>query len=276
MRITESRIRRIIREEAQHALQEMPYAGNLGIVHSDSDEESSLAQDVGPNPAGAEKYARSGRFGTLALKSFATLPQSVWVAPFIGVGLGVSSEGGATRAKFEKLVPAGVRKLKKLGYEATDRVGADDTVILYTTMSTHRGFMATPWMIVHAIFDVDLTTASGHISPTFERIYDRLLNFGDGDEFEEIGALDNDLDVKRWVGALTMASARNGKLSRLGDALSEMICQEILTAGGLRLNLEAADPEFVPALEILASAVKTIGEEFRRASRGKLITVSVN
>ena len=280
MRISESRIRQIIREEAKRALQEMPYAGDLGISHSTDQESesfiSSNLSDMGVNRKGAEKYARSGRFKKLAEKHLANVPGNVWVAPLIGIGYGAGVNddpfgNSQNRVRLTPLVPDGIETLERLGYEAPARVGRDDTVILYSTMTTEKGFMATPWMIFHSMLD------SGHsvnrISPLYEELSGIFI--WQSSAPPEIKAITGENEYE-WTGALTMASARNGEIGTTSDALAEIVCQELLTKGGFQVNPDGAAPGYVRALQALKPYIRRIADEVRSNIKGKLVATAVN
>jgi hypothetical protein len=171
----------------------------------------------------------------------------------------------------ESLRPDGLNRLRALGYALPDGIKGDDVVILYTSMVSAKYALATPWMIFHAMFDTRPETMS--LSPSFVQIED-LYNEMPEEEFEnpDIAHLSN----TDWFGALTMASARAGEIASISDAYVEMMCQELLTSGGLRLNLEAVDPEYHEPLLALSDIIKQCAEEFRQNIGGKLIIVAVN
>jgi hypothetical protein len=239
MRITEGQLRRIIREELETHVDEMAWKGHIGISGDPGEDTSALSgqSDLrGPNKPGAEKFARSGRFQKLAELQFAKIPFGVWTAPFIGAGTAFGVRQGTLRGRMMPLTPDGVETLQRLGYKGTDRVEGDDLVILYTTMTTDPGYMATPWMIV----------------PTWAQVGNDFVE-GWSESFPEIGPIiGDDFTGLSWYAALTMRSAREGRIGPPGDALSEIMCQELL---GL---------------------VRRAAAEFRQAARGKLIIVEVN
>ena len=285
MRITESRMRQIIREEAKRALQEMPYAGDLGISHStDQESESFISSNLsaaGVNRKGAEKYARSGRFKTLAKKHFDNIPYNVWVAPLIGIGYGAGvnddPEDGA-RGRVLDLVPDGIKLLERLKFEAPSRVGPDDLVILYSSMGTDTSFLATPWMVMHSIFDTNSMT--DELIPGFQELNALLVYGSDEDDvFMPLNNLtDNYEATQDVVQTLTMASARSGQVAGAGDVLAEMMCQELLTKGGLRIDFNTVQekPEMERAIRELGRRVKRMAADFRRNAQGKLIVTATN
>ena len=273
MRISESRIRRIIREEAKRALQEMPYAGSLGGGEHPDPERRSGITGARNNPKAALRFAGSARFRSLAEKHLENIRHPVWFAPLGGAGESLlfdsqgdedESETSYYRLRVLDLVPDGVEKLERLKFEAPARVGGGDTVILYGSTSASKGTLGTPWMIFHAIFD-SLGDARALAPGYREWAVD-----------EEVGILYRSGDLS-WLPALTMASARNGEIVTYKDAVAEMVCQELLTKGGFRINEDApVDPEHLAALRILQSYVKGWADAFRRNMRGKLIIVGVN
>ncbi len=285
MGISRDRIRRIIREEVAQAVDEMAYAGDLGIgrdgFEDDPDDYENMsfqAGEAGPNPnrKGAEKFARSTRFRKLAEKHLANIPGNVWIAPLIGVGRGADVDDDPSRytqnrVRLTPLVPDGIEMLERLGYEAPARVGGDDIVILYSSMTTEKGFMATPWMIFHSMFDSG--DSVDRISPLYQELMDMFMQNVDPDP--EIEALTGE-NENEWVGALTMASARNGEVGTTTDALAEIVCQELLTKGGFQVNPDGADPEYVEALQALKPYIKRIADEVRSNMRGKLVATAVN
>jgi hypothetical protein len=275
MRITESTLRRIIREEARQALQEMPYADSLESRDSpEPDMISAVGGELTVNRSGAKRFASSKKFKTLAKKHFSNIRNNIWLAPMIGAMPSLVSED-SRRMRAEPLRPDGVNRLRALGYNLPDRIKGNDVVILYTSMVSVKYALATPWMIVHAMFDTIPETMS--LCPSFmqiENLYDELAE----EEFDN-PALARLLHINwfgGWFDALTMASARADEIASVSDAYVEMMCQELLTSGGLRLNLEAVDPEYHEALLALSDIVKQCAVEFRQNIGGKLIIVAVN
>lgn len=294
MRISESKMRRIIREEARRALQEMPYMGDLGVRHSKHKERNSfISSELSgtSNRKGAEKYAGGEHFRALAQKHFDNIPYGVWVAPLIGVGweAGVSDNPESeSRGRVMKLVPDGIKLLENIGFESPARVPPGDLVILYSAMTTDRGFLATPWMVMHSIFDSN--NLSDSLIPGFNSLNAFLVYGGEDDgDFDDIAifnnANDNDAVTSALVSTLTMASARNENLGNPSDALAEMMCQELLTKGGLRLNFDAlsvqgdvgvSDDELRDSIRALGRRVRRMADDFRRNARGKLIVTATN
>ena len=266
MRITESQLRRIVREELERRVDEMAFAGSMGPRRG----EVRMDNPYNPyaNPEGAEKFAGSGRFQTLAEKQFAHVSHPVWTAALISDPL------GGSRGRSVALHPTGIKTLRTIGFEIPDGLAKGDTVILYTTTSVERGTLATPWMIVHAMFD-----RGDNDRRIVPESFDTLLNSiiygsGTGPESKIRDSWVNDRNM--FMAALTMKSARKRRINTLGDGISEIVCQEILTTDGFQVNDDGVDPELAAALRDLKPAVEGIAEEWRALIRGKLITVRVN
>jgi hypothetical protein len=327
MRISESRIRQIIREEAKKALQEMPYAGSLGIKPSSRPNWESFTSGIsagGVNRPGAEKYARSGRFKTLAKKHFDNIPYGVWTAAIIGDGsdAGVDDDPEMSkRGAVLDLNAEGRQLLERLGFQTPAQIGKNDLVILYSAMTVDSDFLATPWMVLHSIFDSN--SMSEELVPGYRELYSHITYgadtddfdesywYGDGeegeDEADEADEDDDDMSEQRVIGdsddgedgdplaplsnltdnveefdavlsALTMNSARSGQIGSGSDILPEMMCQELITRGGLKINFGPVSdkPRIERALRELASQVKKMAADFRRNAQGKLIVTATN
>jgi len=273
MKIKESQLRNFIRQQ----LKEMAYAGRLSPQISGEDSFSQIADLFGyedpPNPDVVKKYAMSQTFERLAKKHFANIPWNVWFAPLIGTYYEavVDSDAGS-RAILEPLNPNGISRLKSLGYEIPENIGPDDVVILYTSSIMDRGFIATPWMIIHSIFD---NSNIGNFSKTYvDKIYP-LLTYNNNTPHAGTEILDSDNFYNNWRGALTMRSARTNAITDL-DAFAEIMCQELLTKSGFTINDRGAEQEYIDALYALKPVIKQCAKEFNSSIRGKLIITAVN
>lgn len=297
MRITEDKLRRIIREEVEKEVDEA-HAGSLGVSYErpeyqvpGTDEPEPEGEDdferyVSHRAHGAARYARSGRFKSLAEKHFANLQFPVWTAPYIGnlsdVSNIVDRDGRwCKRMMIMDLERDGKPFLRKHGY-STEGVTKNDLVILYTSGVANRDVLATPWMIIHSIFD------SGPCADVFDNRYSgiqKVLNSGGKhtpDYYEGIArsylkSINDDSEFD-WNSYLTMKSARDNKISVAGDALAEMVCQMLLTQGGLKLNLddfEPGDPQR-KSLQWMGDQAKQAAFGFRSRAKGKLIIIAVN
>ena len=282
----ESMLRQVIREELQSDIEEA-HADGLGFAYEKGNESESddlepqddeeWQRHVQDRARGAQRYARSGRFKRLAEKHYANLPFPVWTAPYIGniegISTVVSKFSDCYRMGIMDLGTSGKATLRKFGY-SIDGVGNSDLVILYTTGVANAAVMATPWMIIHSIFDS--ATCADHLVKDYSAI-ERVLTTGKGDAEMFLKNIAGD-DAVEWQSYLTMKSARDRKINSPSDALAEMMCQELLTSGGLRLDFSGVDENDPIRNDFiwLKRQVKWKAEDFRKKARGKLIIIAVN
>lgn len=295
MRINESTIRRIIREEAKKALQEMPYAGSLGIRKGTDDFNPGNDEDGFPrislkapvNTTAAEKFARSGRFQTQAKKLYANFPNNVWIASYAGdsrqladivpghdVGLG-GELSGELRVLATDLVPDGIKILDAIGFEAPARVNGNDFVILHSISGVDRETLSTPWMIFHSMFD-DTGAPPADFIPSWDDLELNPFSL----ESKEIKFRDGslvDFNSGEDLGRIfTMGSARSGQLNGSNNVVAEAMCQELLTRNGFNFKPNDLDDESIQIMEDFQDNVRQAADEFRDNTRGKLLTVATS
>jgi hypothetical protein len=170
--------------------------------------------------------------------------------------------------------------LRSHGYR-TEGVGDSDLVILYTTGVANSAVMATPWIIIHSVFDsagcIDL------LIPGYSWIESALTagrGYTEGSGYGSqtfLKSMAGDYAVS-WQAYLTMNAALKNEINSPADAMAEMMCQELLTTNGLSLDLESMDENDPVRKDLiwLGKQVKSKAAEFRKSARGKLITVAVN
>jgi hypothetical protein len=80
------------------------------------------------------------------------------------------------------------------------------------------------------------------------------------------------------LSTMTMNSAMKKKIDSGADILPEMIVQELITKGGIKINFEPVsdNPKIEQALRELVVRVKKMATDFRRNAQGKLIVTAVN
>jgi hypothetical protein len=294
MRITESRLRRIIREEARKVISEAPWAGDIGSVEGEDlmgpSYNLSWLPPYSERVAGrnaARALSNSSGFRKLATRLYGNFPLPVWTAPYIGnLGLSGLTLGG-DRGKMMDL-QQGLDILRGLGYskEALSKIDvSNDLVILYASeKKVGLGEMATPWMIFHAIFDSNIPEEAGldgilALREIWEQaeIDDDRLPPEDEDEDYEPPTGPRLLDKINAV--MTTRSARDSNMNTPSDAPNEQIVQQLITRGGLRYNedkldrLDAADQQlFMMSREL----VKRVADSFTHSAVGKLIMINVD
>lgn len=305
MKITRKQLRQIIRE--------MAFKKNLGTVDSADDQFSSFnkiaatdnydflydygrpvddpeaIQRMTRQKKAATVYAKGNSFNAEAEKRFSYMDTKVCVLAQIGSFC--FKNGTISRNQFEKFI--GKQKgnfdsrlnISPLNQSAKNflkkvkpnidlsSIEEDDCIIYYQTDFINIGrhkFQMTPWMIMHAIFDSEL-------------MRNKLTELG-----HDIGSLQKTSPgfSKRVIDILTMKSAitqRKGEVPHqqeqyrnyfLNDDLAEMVCQELLTKNGLRLNMTDLTDNEVAYLKNLKQKVSEAAKWFDNYIKGKLIVVN--
>jgi hypothetical protein len=118
------------------------------------------------------------------------------------------------------------------------------------------------------------------VCPSYSKLVFGLIYGEYGDDAgvpPELAPLKGDFDTEKWSRALTMRSAREDLIGDVPtDAFAEIMCQELLTAGGVRFDYSRVEPKYAAALQALIPHVKRCADEFRLRIKGQLITVAVN
>lgn len=296
-------IRRLIREMI---LQEMPYAGSLGvrrgapswgpgILDSGVDMETSLTR--------AEKFAKSKHFDSQAVKLFGNIPIPVWYAAIIGsVGAGMNpvySEDEdylypaqklfkrimiSDRVGLVKTFPKGIKVLEAAGFTDMGKIGRGDLVIIGVASMVYPGFNATPWMTLHTVFDADYNEEFyDKMCPSYTQLYKIMSDMDMNGELENHPSEsfirffeDSELSMAkpRIPSPFTMSAGREGVRGR--DALAECMVQELLDRNGLQLNWNAIPAEEHPVAETVIRIIKSAAKEFRQSMPGHTLVAIVN
>jgi hypothetical protein len=290
MRITKNQLRQIILEVLEQDMDEMAYAGRLGVAFSRKSSKDFGAGGTGqynPNPRAAAALALSKSFEDKALRLYAHLPFRVFVAPYVGNiedidARGINfTDGAISRGVVLKLTPKKIKQLQKMGYRnIPGDLSPDDLILLYTTSGAERGTMASPWMIFHAFFNIDgmdddSAKEVSKISPTFIELGSKTYYAGPDDPLFPI--IDEGADVP-FDKYLTMGSARKGELGSYIESLAEVMTQELITGKGFVFSkaFETAPEEVQEAFKLLRKMIKQAAVEARQNLRGKILVVDVN
>jgi len=290
MRITESRLRKIIREELATHLDEMSWEGHLGIVRSKKPAKEFRGGAGGqfkPNPDAAEKFARSEKFAVAATKLYANVPYKIYTLPFIGnIEDPEMQKAAGDRTTFPRrdMFPLSeeiLENLRSAGYTVPD--GSDgskgidlakDLLILYSTAGAEGKNAGSPWNIFHAIFNVDFTENELlKISPTFLDLVKLYYYPDDTDPVNKVAQIE-----EGWPSYLTMGSARTKLLEdNYLEAAAEALVQELITRNRLTFG-EAVyeEPEDVQeSFRAFKQRIEICAEEARKNMQGNLIVVDV-
>ena len=306
MKITRKMLRDII-------LREMSFGGRLGGIESGGESERvdlvvppkvDSAKWKAKQLRAASAYAKSDAFDIEARKRYRHLKPKIYVIYNIGSLYRMEKQGDLSDLKLsgdrigstpeKSLAPVAslnartrivslqqgfdaIKKHPKLSNIDTSGVGPDDVVILYSASmvgSRSDWQKASPWTIFHAVFEQEVEEAEyidfdlEKLSPTYFKFLEKLLIGSPHNRISNVGKV------------MTMGSARSGFFRRsdgiYGDALAEMLCQELLVGHGLKLNMSAADPGDIPLWEEIRQVIKTSAQEVRKNLPGKFIVVGVN
>lgn len=271
-------------------IDEMPYAGNKAPVHGDVPEKMTKRSGLAgvfldkPNPKGVAKYMGSTAWSKLASRVYVKFPYPVWVVPFAGSDADpkLSHVFHETDGERTKLLPllTGFEILQRMGVD-TSNISNDSLVILATASAIEQGFMPTPWMVFHAALDANRKGVFG---------------FNIGDVFYEIvwgETMDGVVPPVIWNSfvsgpewnpspegyprtILTMKSGRDKRINSCSDIAPEMVCQELLTPGGLTFsNTDGFNDEQKNYLRDVAHRVKQCAQAVIESCKGKMMVTSV-
>lgn len=155
-------------------------------------------------------------------------------------------------------------------------VKSTDTVIYYqadTIGSSQQTFKMTPWMIMHAIFDngvfielAESQTGIDYHKPMMTPHSSANDIVNDSSDIMTTGSA-------RYRKNSQLAQIQLGSNSFSGDAMSELLCQELLTRKGVHFNRENLSDKQNLFLDETELHVKKIANWFRDYIKGKLIVV---
>lgn len=271
IRLTESRLRKIIREELGR-LDEMPFGGSLGAIVGPAHPDERNHDRARRDSASVVKYTQSGLWMKQAEAYYINVPITIWVATFAGWPDRVFGDLGIRFGEHRRadVVPMRVGKQALLGagYEPhlVNGVGDDDLILCVSGGELIPGGLPSAWIVMHSIFDSQEERSVMNLVPSFRKV-------------RKLCHVVNDIP-----GALTMKSARTDTLGGPDDAAAEMVVQQLITRSRFRPNVDAVisnsrrvgTPEQKLAeLEELRDAVKQTADEFGKNARGKVIFVQI-
>lgn len=252
---------RTLRNLIREYLDEMAYGGMIsGAIGASGGEPTRKVKRFHETPLYMKK-------ATAAFKNF---PFDVWIQPIDNSEelydvLGIEAPGGHRLEiiDFEDLedkkgdLPLDVEKIGSV-------VQGGGCVILSVVRNLEAGFLPTPWMMVHALFDSE--DAAGDDDSDFSPILTELEEYILEDL--EFGGV---FDVAQYM---TMASARNNELSGENDVVAELCAQEVIATGGVRFS-EADDPEVNEKLDMLKEKIKSydLRGMISNAIKGKVVAL---
>jgi len=140
------------------------------------------------------------------------------------------------------------------------KLSGGNTVILSLTQMLSKGFLPTPWMLVHALFETDWS----HFEDEKWAVDEAMGEMG--------------LSSRNILKFATMKSARDNNIQSDVDFVSEMLTQAVVTKKGLHFNKEIAKkPETVEKLTRLEELVNdeiNIRQKVFDKLKGKIVVVN--
>lgn len=284
MKITESQLRRMIREELKRDLNEMPYGGTLSGPGGEDVRMKPGREIVPPgikkasNPDVTSKLFKSAKFKSDAERLYTNIPYKVWLAPIFGVSTGEhlpNPDDDSDRMAFANLSKVGVARLVNFGFMLPDDIDTRNDLVIavisplagrLTVPDGKLSISSSPWTIFHAIFDSSIgykRDAIDELVPGYQDFVKDLTRI-----FGEPKIL------KRLVGALSMGAARKGEIFSPWDAAAEMMVQELIDKRRLRLDLSGLEPEERAQLAAFGDRVRELAQAFRENAQGKLIVIT--
>jgi hypothetical protein len=264
-------LRKVIRE----MLDEMALGAVMPTLDLKRKQDPSIDKGYGLDPdapkmtsKSIDRYHRTPMYSSAATAAFKMFPYDVFIVPVATRKLEIMGELIGNRVKVYGRED-GLKRLAEMAVEHELEVDVDDlrkklegggTVILALTQQLRQGFLPTPWMLVHALFEGDYTH--------FE---EEKLTFEDA--MEEM-----DLSPKRMMKFATMKSARDNNVLTDSDFTSEVFAQAVITKKGAYFDKEKAkNPETAEKLTRLEDIVNkeiNIRQKVFNLLRGKLISIN--
>lgn len=274
VRTTVGRLRRALVEAI---VTEMPLAALLKPVEEPIDphiEDIEKAYHSSPedyhkeklkNKKSVERFFKNPAYLDKAVKAFKNLALPVYVVPAyartfdeeqrVDVLEGEGAKEYLTQAC--KLSPEKVDEL--MGAMSQGAV-----VFVPFTDSLQKGFLPTPWMLVHALYD-NSTRGENDLLPLADDTCNIVNDLFADERFQDPNGLKK---------IFTFASARNRQVESENDITAEILTQATLTTKGFVYN-ETGDEEIDERLAEIAELVKDARAGFEQAVGGKLVKVNV-
>lgn len=214
-----------------------------------------------------ERFFTSKKFADDAVRLYRNLSVPIYVVPvwsYRNSNIVTGNERTITSTDANVLTQYGISPERAKQLERARAGGAAIIVALAAELS--KGNLPTPWMIVHAMFDPG--DGIPFLDDTWSRVYD-------DERFLDMWESHDGSNEKRFMSALTMASARKRQIFSYSDAIAEIMTQAVLTAKGFTYN-KTDDPELNDFLDHISSVLQDARRDFERSIAGQMITVEVH
>lgn len=219
------------------------------------------------------KFFATKKFRDDAIKAYRNLSVPIYVVPVFSTR---STAGLRSALENESDVP---KQLDRLIYslekiaELREVLRAGAAIFLVGSHVIEKGFLPTPWMIVHAMVDQSVFEEARDIAPVDGMLRSEVRSLLESVRLE--------MRVQNWNLAsmfrdiLTMGSARDGAIQNVDDAAAEIVTQSILTANGFDFN-PTGNEKADAALERIAGIVSGCRADFESRIAGRIVAVTLS
>lgn len=261
MRIKLGNLRRLLREA--------PLADILPTSNwrsHDLDDEETDDSVVAADKKAVDRFSKTPLYRDKAVKAFRNFPFPVYIIPAWASSVTEEERSASYRGEEARHY---LLQSCQLSPEKVDELMAEldsgAAVFVSVTTSLRPGFLPTPWMILHAIFDD--SSGGGIIDPDlYSGVYDTCSEI---EAWAESDVSSKDERDARLSKIFTFASARNKQLGAEDDIAAEAMTQAIATKGFV--YNETGDRKCDKLLKRLSSQVKKVKSSFLKSVRGSVV-----
>ena len=258
MRLTIGQFRRIIREEIENAITEAPLADILPAADVRDDKSSPNRQ--------IDRFHRTPLYKAKAANTFKEFPFPVYIVPVT-----VDQSISAAWERVHEMTPDEAFKFLESSGTQYDlehlRRELASGAAIFLSMSTStltKGFLPTPWMIVHAFLD-------SQEQPVLRQEFENLFSL----VYDDLG-----ISVRSLALRMTTGSAREGKIVLDSDAdpIAELMTQAIVDKRGVTFTWRGKreqPEEIAEMMEHLKSQIDAMNlkNKFYAGVQGKVFAI---
>lgn len=272
----------LLRRHLRHTLKEMALASvqQPGI---DSANPTAARGDTDKKQRGVQRYFKQQKFVDDATKLYKNLSVPIYIVPaWSGAQPGYDVGSRATAGVHDTvatLMKFGMSEQRANELEQARKSGA--AIFIAQASQLMKGGLPSPWMIVHAIFDdleedtSSLVKANPKLFASYRSVRKLLDSLDVPDAMDDYPGEEEDFSqFKKFLGALTMGSARTNQIQTSSDAVCEIMTQATLTSNGFVYN-ETDDDQVNKVLQKIAKVTSGARQAFESAIAGKMIDIDV-
>ena len=223
-------LRSLIRE----MLNETPYVDSLPTLVKHSEDPENLPA-IKKRARQLDKFHNTKLFRAKAENAFKHFPFDIYIMPIDlemleyddSILPGHTSTGDIQSKRAAVVDPqTGLDALKKLNDPALDinkisSILQSGGIIILSKINeiNHKDVLPNPWMIVHAMYDSDISLFNSITEDLFKLIFNKLS-----------------LSIDDIIPYMTMKSARNNIINAESDVCAELLTQETITSQGVNFK----------------------------------------